>query len=356
MTEGLKAEILVVDDDPASRRLLATLLQAEGYRVLIADSGEAAQAILGTKQPDLILTDAMMPGMTGFALVHILKSDPITKPIPVIMLTSLDDRESRLRALEEGVEEFLNKPIDRAELRVRVRNLLSLREYAKLLGQHNQMLEQRVSERTAQLRDSYQETILTLARAAEYKDEETGDHIKRISYYCQELAQSMGMDTAFVDAIVFASPMHDVGKIGIPDHILLKPGPLDAEEWAVMRSHTVLGAAIIGEHSRSPYLSMARAIALGHHERWDGSGYPSGQKGDDIPLPARIMCVADIYDALRSHRPYKPPLDHDTAMSIILKGDKRTQPKHFDPHVLASFSQCATRLKDIFAEHTKGNL
>lgn len=351
MTESLNPQILVVDDDPASRRLLATLLQAEGYRVLTADSGEAAQAMLVREQPDLILTDAMMPGMTGFALVHILKNSPITKPIPVIMLTSLDDRESRLHALEEGVEEFLNKPIDRAELRVRVRNLLALREYANLLGRQNQILEQRVNERTAQLRDSYQETIHTLARAAEYKDEETGAHIKRISYYCQELAQGMGMDTAFVDAIFFASPMHDVGKIGIPDHILLKPGPLDTEEWVVMRTHTVLGAAIIGEHSRSPYLNMARSIALGHHERWDGSGYPYGQKGEEIPLPARIMCVADIYDALRSHRPYKPPLDHDTAMTIILKGDKRTQPEHFDPHVLATCKQCAARLEEIFAEY-----
>jgi putative two-component system response regulator len=216
----------------------------------------------------------------------------------------------------------------------------------ELLGQ-NDRLEQRVQERTAELREGYIETILTMTRAAEYKDEYTGSHVQRISFYSRDLACTLGMDKEFVDLIFIASPMHDIGKIGIPDHILLKSGGFTPDEWAIMKSHAEMGAKILG-NSKSPYLKMGVEIALGHHERWDGGGYPYGLKGDQISLAARILNICDIYDALRSKRPYKPAFDHPTAVKIITTGDGRTQPEHFDPVVLAAFAQTHTTFQDIF--------
>jgi len=295
------------------------------------------------------LLDAMMPGMTGFQVATRLKSDENTRHIPIVMVTALDDHSSKLQALECGVEEFLQKPVDRAELLVRVRNLLRLKEYADFLQNHAQQLETQVRERTQQLESSYRETIFTLTRAAEHKDEETGAHVQRISHYSRELAQTIGMGTLFEDQIFHASPMHDVGKIGIPDAILLKPGKLDPGEWDIMKTHTTLGASIL-KGNDSPYVRMGAEIALGHHERWDGTGYPAGLRGDAIPVAARIMCICDVYDALRSKRPYKPPFTHEVALSTIMNGDGRTQPGHFDPEVLAAFGDTHARFDAIFTE------
>jgi len=344
------ARVLIVDDEDSNIRLLNTLLHAEGYATLTARSGRDALAVADAERPDLILLDIMMPDMDGFETVAHLKANPHTQPVPVIMVTSLDDRDSRLRALEAGAEEFLTKPFDRACLRVRVRNLLRLKEYGDFLANHNRILEQEVRKRTAELNAAYRDTVFTLVRAAEYRDEETGQHVRRISHFCRELAQSLGIDSDFCDDIYQASPMHDIGKIGIPDHLLLKPGPFDSAEWAVMKTHAVLGANILA-HGCSPYTRMGAAIALNHHERWSGGGYPNGRKGEEIPLAARIMQICDVYDALRSRRPYKPAFDHRQAIEIITKGDGRTQPEHFDPAVLAGFVACADRLSTIFAEH-----
>lgn len=344
------ARILVVDDEETNVRLLETLLHAEGYATLSAGNGHDALAIAAAETPDLILLDIMMPGMDGFETVARLKADPRTQPVPVIMVTALDDRDAKLRALEAGAEEFLSKPIDRPDLRVRVRNLLRLKEYGDFLADHNRVLDEQVTQRTAQLEDAYRDTVLTLVRAAEHKDEETGRHIQRISHYCRILAEAMSLPADFREAISIASPMHDVGKIGIPDHVLLKPGLFTSEEWHIMRTHCVLGANILVSGT-SPYTRMGAEIALGHHERWDGSGYPHGLKGEAIPLAARIMQICDVYDALRSHRPYKSSIDHTRVVEIIVRGDGRTQPTHFDPVVLACFVGQAERFAAIYDQH-----
>jgi putative two-component system response regulator len=291
----------------------------------------------------------MMPDMDGYHVAGALKADPQTRNIPIIMVSAQDHRGARLAGLNAGAEDFLTKPVDRAELWVRVRNLLRLKAYGDLLENNNQLLEQEVQLRTAKLRESYIESIFTMTRAAEYKDEDTGTHVRRISFYSKYLAEALGMDSVFTDNIFFASPMHDIGKIGIPDHILLKPGKHTAEESVIMRTHSALGAEILGQ-SDSPYMMMGAEIALNHHERWDGTGYPNGIKGEDIPLSGRIMAVCDVYDALRSQRPYKPSFDHDKALRIITEGDGRTERAHFDPAVIAAFEHCAVRFNEIFHE------
>ncbi len=341
--------ILVVDDEPLNVRLLRDQLESEGYVVLSGASGAEALELSRSCAPDLILLDIMMPGMSGVEVVSVLSSDPKTKHIPVIMVTALGDRDSKVLALRSGATEFLSKPVDRIELLVRVRNLLRLKRYQDELAAHAQKLELRVAERTEELRVSHRETIHALTRAAEYKDEETGEHVRRISYYASELSQRMGMDAAFCDEIFHASPMHDVGKIAVPDSILLKQGKLDAHEWVRMRTHTSIGAQILAD-SKSPYVRMGADIALCHHERWDGTGYPQGLKGESIPLAARIMTIGDVYDALRSKRPYKEPFSHEMALEIIIKGDGRTSPAHFDPAVLAAFEQSAGQFAEIFGE------
>lgn len=349
-TPSKPAIVLIVDDEARNRKLLETLLHAESYATLSAGNGQDALALAASGNPDLILLDVMMPDMDGFEVVARLKANPCTQPVPVIMVTALDDRESKLRALEAGAEEFLTKPIDRADLTVRVRNLLRLKEYGDLLANHNQLLEAQVKERTAQLEEAYRDTVFTLVRAAEHKDEETGHHVRRIAHYCRVLAEAMDLPADFHDVIYHASPMHDIGKIGIPDHVLLKPGSFTPEEWGIMRTHCTLGANILARGT-SPYTRMGAEIALNHHERWDGSGYPNGIQGEAIPLAARIMQICDVYDALRSRRPYKPPIDHARAVEIITQGDGRTLPEHFDPAVLACFTAQASRFAAIYDQH-----
>lgn len=345
------ATVLIVDDDASNCKLLETLLHAEGYATIVARNGKQALALATAENPDLILLDVMMPDMDGFETVQRLKAAPQTRQVPVIMITALDDRESKLRALEAGAEEFLSKPIDHADLRVRVRNLLRIKEYSDFLANHNRILEEQVSKRTAQLEEAHRDTVFTLVRAAEHKDEETGHHVRRISHYCQVLTEAMQLPSDFHDDIFHASPMHDIGKIGIPDLILLKPGGFTPEEWAIMKTHCTLGATILASGT-SRYTRMGAEIALCHHERWDGSGYPNGLKGEEIPLAARIMQICDVYDALRSQRPYKPPIEHKRTVEIITLGDGRTQPEHFDPAVLAAFAAQAERFSAIYERLT----
>jgi len=346
-----KKIILVVDDEPNNRKLLEVLLKPEGYIILTAGSGDEALAIVAQQPPDLILLDIMMPGLDGYQVAARLKAEPATRNIPIIMVTSLDDSNSKLVGLNSGAEEFLTKPVGRAELWVRVRNLLRLKEYSDFLANHSRLLEQEVQLRTAELRASYIETIITMTRAAEYRDEDTGAHVQRVSYYSKQLAETLGSDSVFIDNIFYASPMHDIGKIGISDTILLKPGRLTAEEFEVIKGHTTLGAQILGK-SESPYLKMGAEIALNHHERWDGGGYPNGIKGDAIPLPARLMSICDVYDSLRSRRPYKPEYDHVKAVEIITRGDGSTQPEHFDPDILAAFKRDNEMFRVIFETYT----
>ena len=340
-------KILIVDDDERARRLLDSLLH-ENFKIYQAENGMQAIRLAAEILPDLILLDLMMPGMTGFEVTEKLKANPDTKLIPIIVISALEDRESRLRGLNAGAEEYLTKPIDRMDLKIRVRNLLRMKEFSDFLKNHNQILEEQVLERTKDLHTSFVEAIFTLMRAAEHRDDETGAHVKRISHYTKMLSEELGMPPEFCDQIFYASPMHDIGKIGIPDNILLKPGGFEPVEWETMKNHAAIGAKIL-EGNSSPYLQMGYEIALGHHERWDGGGYPRGIKGEANPLSARMMQLADVYDALRSKRPYKPAFTHEKSLGIISHGDGRTAPSHFDPAVLAAFIKRADDCAEIFA-------
>jgi putative two-component system response regulator len=268
--------------------------------------------------------------------------------LPVLVITAQPGH--KLRALQVGAKDFISKPFELAEVLARVRSLLEVRLLHQKLHNYNDVLEQQVQERTVDLQDSYLETIFTMVRAVEYKDEDIGGHVQRISYFSRELARILGMEEKFVGQIFFASPMHDIGKIGIPDQILLKPGSLTPDEWVIMKRHALIGAKILG-YSKSPYLKMGAEIALNHHERWDGGGYPDVKRGAEIPLSARIMNICDVYDALRSKRPYKPAFDHLKAIDIITHGDGRTQPEHFDPLILTAFAQNHQCFCDIFETH-----
>jgi putative two-component system response regulator len=345
-------KILIVDDDRRNREFLKTILSASGYLPIEAENGMTALEIAGKMYPDLILLDCMMPDVDGFYVSRQLKEGTATRTIPVIMITGMTDRESKLRALENGVEDFLSKPIDRAELQVRVKNLLRVKEYSDFLANYNHRLEQEVAERSKEILSSYFETVLTITRAAEYRDEETGAHIRRIGIYTRELAQLLGLSKEFVETIATTSPLHDVGKIGIPDHILFKPSSLLPDEQVIMKSHARLGAEILGGgKSISRFTKMGAEIARSHHEKWDGSGYPDKLKGEEIPLSARIMSITDVYDALRSRRPYKPPFSHQETCRIILEGDGRTAPTHFDPPVLEIFRKNNKIFEEIFESY-----
>jgi len=349
--KDINARVLIVDDEIGNRDLLEAMLTTENYRVRSVTNGEDAIQMVKTQPPDLILLDVMMSDMNGYKVAQTLKADNNTKNIPIIMITSLTDRESRLKGLNSGAEEFITKPVDRLELLVRVKNMLRLKEYNDLLDTYNQALEGEVKMRILQLHDSHIETIFTLTKAAEYKDKDTGTHVRRISYYCKYIAESLGLDKKFIDNIFYASPMHDIGKIGISDHILLKPGKHNKVESKVMKTHSQLGAEILG-NTKSPYLQMGAEIALYHHEKFDGSGYPNGKAGEAIPISARIMSICDVYDALRSKRPYKQAISHPKALEIITKGDGRTMPHHFDPVVLQTFRESETYLEQIFQQFT----
>jgi putative two-component system response regulator len=343
----VKSTVLVVDDEKEARDWLVHLLEVKGYTTVAVPDGESAIEVVSASPPDLILLDLRMPGLDGLAVATRLKSDPSTKAIPIIMVTGVDDRDSRISALERGVEEFLLKPVDRDELLPRVRNLLRLKQYGDMLAEHARASDRLVKNATIKLREAYRDITFTLTRAAEYRDEDTGAHVRRVANYTWEIASCLGLERDYLDEIFYAAPMHDVGKIGVPDSILLKAGSLTGEEWELMRSHTEIGYKILA-YGRTPFTRMGAEIALSHHERWDGTGYPKKLRGEDIPLSGRIMNICDQYDAMRSKRPYKPAFDHAKVMEIITRGDGRTLPSHFDPDILAAFVRCADRFAEIF--------
>lgn len=343
----LQGKVLIVDDQEANILLLERALHGAGYGAVTSttDPGKVCALHLENHY-DLILLDLQVPGMDGFQVLEDLKKIETNGYLPVLVITAQPDQ--KLLALRTGgAKDFIGKPFELTEVLARVHNMLEVRLLYKELHGYNDILEQRVRDRTADLQESYQETIFTMTRAAEHKDDDTGAHVQRISYYSRELAMMLGQDDDFVDKIFYASPMHDIGKIGIPDQILLKQGSFTSHEWEVMKGHTSMGAKILG-NSKSAYLKMGTEIALNHHERWNGGGYPNGRRGEAIPLPARIMSICDIYDALRSKRPYKPAFDHPKAMYIITHGDDRTHPDHFDPAILAVFKHNHPSFRSIF--------
>ncbi|MDJ0833992.1 MAG: two-component system response regulator [Gammaproteobacteria bacterium] len=330
-----KPLVLVVDDTPDNIDVLGGVLRNE-YEVKVALNGETALKIVQDKpRPDLILLDITMPKMNGYEVCQQLKADPATSNIPVIFVTARDDVADEKNGFELGAVDYITKPISPAIVQARVKTHLSLHD-------QNRTLTRLVSERTEELNDTRLKVIQRLGRAAEYKDNETGMHVVRMSYFSKLIAQAYGGNAEWVDRLFNAAPMHDVGKIGIPDHILLKPGKLDAEEWELMKKHTLFGAEIIGD-DKNPLLQMSRTIALTHHERWDGSGYPHGMEGKDIPLSGRIVAIADVFDALTSERPYKKAWSVEDAVDAI----NQDSGSHFDPTLIKLFNQVLPDIIEI---------
>ncbi len=307
-----RPSLLLVDDEATNLQVLKTILENE-YRLFFARDGVRALQLARQHHPDLILLDVMMPNLSGFEVCRRLKQDASLAEIPVIFTTALADTLNEAEGLEAGAVDYITKPVHAAVVRARVRNHLALAQ-------------------TVILRQTRLQTIEILGRAAEYKDNETGLHVIRMSRYSQLIARAAGWSEAESEDLLHSSPMHDVGKIGIPDAILRKPGPLDAAEWEIMRQHPHMGAQIIGEHTSS-MLQMARVVALYHHEKWDGSGYPQGRQGQDIPEAARIVAIADVFDALTSVRPYKPAWPLARAIDLLHQESGR----HFEPRLVEIF-------------------
>jgi len=304
--------ILAVDDEASNLQLLRQILQ-DHYRLRFAKDGPRALELVREEAPDLILLDVMMPGMSGYEVCAALKADPRTASIPVIFVTALTDTDDEVEGFEAGAVDYITKPVSPPIVRARVRTHLSL-------------------VRMEALRESRLEIVQRLGLAAEYKDNETGLHVIRMSHFSRILGLAAGMTEAEADDLLHAAPMHDVGKIGIPDRILQKPGPLDPDEWKIMQSHATIGAEIIGEHPNG-MLALARNIALTHHEKWDGNGYPKGLKGEEIPLEGRITAIADVFDALTSVRPYKKAWTEEEALDFLVQ----QKGKHFDPALVDLF-------------------
>jgi putative two-component system response regulator len=345
---GQPARVLLVDDNSTNLQLLLETLEGLGYKLLIAKNGKTALAIAQKAKPSLILLDIMMPEMDGYEVCRRLKADENTSQIPIIFITALADQEDEAKGLGMGAVDYITKPINPELVRARVRIHLELKQY-------QDHLENLVKERTRRLALTQAVTIESLATLAEYRDPETGGHIKRTQNYVKALAVHLKnhrryrdkLNDETIELLYLSAPLHDLGKVGVPDHILLKAGKLTDEEFEEMKKHTVYGhdALLITEQKlgADTFLQYAREIAYTHQEKWDGSGYPSGLKGEEIPLGGRLMALADVYDALISKRVYKPPFSHEKAVQIILEG----KGQHFDPELVDAFVELQETFRNI---------
>ncbi|MGA2032248.1 MAG: HD domain-containing phosphohydrolase [Thermoguttaceae bacterium] len=349
------AKVLIVDDEPINIKVVQKHLKLAGYQHFVTSTDpRPVKAMIAREMPDVILLDIMMPEISGLEILKQVRDDEKLSFIPIIVLTADDNESTKLQALTLGATDFLGKPVNSAELVVRVRNALLVKMHHDHLKNYAHELECAVQRRTAELAASRLELIHCLGRAAEYRDNETGRHVIRVGCYAGIIARQMGLAGDVVELIEHAAPLHDMGKIGIPDMILLKPGklspeeieimqkhslygkqtfePMSGDEWRTMKAHTFLGEMIMDVAS-SPIITMAAKIALTHHEKWDGTGYPLGLAGEDIPLAGRITAAADVFDALSSKRPYKPAFPLDRCFAIMEEG----RGTHFDPKVLDAF-------------------
>ena len=327
------AQILVVDDEPQVTRVIERILQREGYlNVTTVNQPEGVVELCRDLKPDLVLLDLNMPILSGFEILAQIQLEEYDfETTPVVVLTGERGREARMRALKLGARDYIFKPFD-FEVLARIRNLLEHRLLSKRLFFQNQILEERVQQRTSELQEAHVETVRRLGLAAEYRDDDTGEHVVRICDSTRLLAMALGEEPERAVRLGFAAKLHDIGKLGIPDAILLKPGRLTEAEFDVMKRHTVIGADILsGAHST--LLQTAQVIALGHHEKWDGSGYPNGLAGEEIPYPARVVAICDVFDALTSKRPYKEAWPTEEAVSHIREQSGR----HFDPKMVEAF-------------------
>ncbi len=348
-----KPVILVVDDEERNLRLMEALLTPMGYEISLAQSGMQAFEMVVANPPDVILLDIMMPKIDGFEVARRMKGDERTCMIPIVMVTNLADVEDRVKALRAGADDFLSKPVDKLELSARVGSLVKVKAFNDHMRNHREKLEAEVGERTRQLQEAFKkikeasrETIHRLSRAAEFKDKDTVGHLFRVSNYAALIARKIGLGEKTVESILLAAPMHDIGKIGVPDHILRKPGKLAPEEWEIMKRHTVFGAKIL-EGSKVGFIRLAEVIAMTHHEKWDGTGYPRKLAGRKIPLVGRIMAIADVFDALTTRRPYKEAFPVEKSFEIIRQG----RGSHFDPELVDVFISVAEKVFEIREEY-----
>jgi len=331
--EIINGRILIVDDKQENILLLEDILDKAGYRSVFSTSDPRDVIDLFVSfQPDLLLLDINMPHLSGFEVMEQIKAVFESDYLPVLVLTAYHDRETRLHALRQGARDFVSKPFDNEEVLCRIRNLLEVNLAHRQIKNHNILLDQEVEAKTRELHETRLEIIRRLGLAAEFKDRETANHIIRMSRICQILGVAHGMSENEGELILNASPMHDVGKIGIPDRILMKPDKLDRNEWATMKNHPEIGYRLLDGHS-SEIMNAAKEIALTHHEKWDGTGYPRGIAGEEIPLMGRICSLADVFDALTSKRPYKKPWSMDEATAEITK----YKGGHFDPDLVDTF-------------------
>jgi len=363
--------ILVVDDAPENVQAISAVLRAQGYQVLVATDGTRALDVLAKVRPDLILLDVLMPGIDGYEVCRRLKAEALTRDIPVIFLTAMSEVEDEQKGFDAGCVDYITKPVSPPILLARVNTHLLLKSARDFLKDQNAFLEKEVEKRTHEVQQVQDVTIMAMGSLAETRDNETGNHIRRTQHYVRALARKLQshskfarfLDDVTIEMLFKSAPLHDIGKVGIPDSILLKPGKLTPEEFEVMKTHTTLGrdAIVAAEKlldTPSSFLRHAREIALYHQEKWDGSGYPERLKGEEIPVSARLMAIADVYDALISRRAYKPPFSHEKAVAIIKEG----RGQHFDPDMTdafleidADFRQVATVFEDA-EENAKEHL